>query len=407
MEHKNYDVVIVGGGMAGMVMALCLKRAGLHTLILEQSQADDLTQKHYDGRNTALNAASVVMFENLDLWQDCLSFAQPINDIIVSDGTVRGGASSLFLHFDSDYIGDKPMGYFIQNPDLRHVLIEKITQYPEYITIKYSQKILDIVQNDSENKISVHTNDEKYTAKILIAADGKKSLVRTLLNIPITEKSYGQSGIVTTITHEYDHQGVAQEYFMPSGPFAMLPLMGNQTSLVWTEQTLIADALLKQPKDVLLYEIRRRFGDSLGKIDQVGCVLSYPLSAHYAHNFYKNRCVLIADSAHGIHPISGQGFNLGLRDIGVLYDLILSYQHSGLDIGGDAILSEYEKKRQFDIHALRYITDGLNLIFSNDNKLMTLSRRLGLKIVDNIPVVRDYFIKHASGQMGNLPQLMR
>ncbi|MEM6602671.1 MAG: UbiH/UbiF/VisC/COQ6 family ubiquinone biosynthesis hydroxylase [Pseudomonadota bacterium] len=401
---KTYDVIIAGGGMAGMVMALCLAKIGLSPLIIEKAPAPDLTKKEYDGRNTALNSASIVMLQNLKIWDKLEPFAQPINDIIVSDGTVRGGASSFFLHFDHRHLGETPLGYFVENPDFRAVLQEEINA-SDQIDMLFEEHIEDI--SYEREKIALKTQKSIYDAKLLIAADGRNSFVRSMTDISVARKSYDQKGIVTTILHEKDHEGIAQEFFLPSGPFAMLPLKGYKTSLVWTERTEVADALIAQPEDVFLYEVRRRFGDSLGALTQTGPIISYPLTFSKVSRLYDRRIALIGDAAHGIHPIAGQGFNLGLRDIGVLTDLIEKYLQVGLDYGSDVLLKEYDRKRQCDIFLLGCVTDRLDWLFSNNNIALTYLRRCGLAIVNETPYLRNFFMKHATSQLGDLPKLMR
>ena len=404
-KDNSFDIIIAGGGMGGMVCAIALARLNLKIAVIEQAAPPDLVNKSYDGRNTALNKASVRMLKKLNIWDHAQEFMQPINDILVSDGTVHKGASSLFLHFDHQDIGDEPLGYFIQNPDLRNALITVVTSQKN-IHCFYSEKSTQITYNASHS-ITLTTNKNNYTAPILIAADGRESLVRTLSGIDVTTKDYQQKGIVTTIRHEKPHDGIAQEFFLPSGPFAMLPLTGNKTSLVWTEASHIADALTKMPQDVFLYEIKRRFGNGLGDIQQSGPILTYPLRFHKTETLIAKNIALIGDAAHGIHPIAGQGFNLGLRDIAVLCDLIHAQQQCGLPLGCNIMLEKYNHLRQCDITALGAITDGLNSLFSNDNAVITFARRVGLDVVENMPLLKQYFMKHATSEIGDLPSLMQ
>ena len=403
---QDYDVLIAGGGLAGMVTALSFAHIGLKSCIVERGTQASLLRKDYDGRNTALNITSVRMLKRLGIWSFIKEFAQPILDIIVSDGTLRQGASSYFLHFDHQFVGNQPLGYFIQNPDIRSGLLQTIALHSDKIDIHYEQDILSIDNHLSE-KIILHTHDKILTGKLLIGADGRSSHIRTLSGINITQKSYGQKGIVTTVAHELPHEGIAQEFFLPSGPFAILPLTGNQCSLVWTEQSHIADALLQASPDVFTYELRRRFGDSLGKLTQIGKILSYPIHFHHAHSFYTKRTALVGDAAHSVHPIAGQGFNLGLRDIAVLTDIMHENHYAGLDIGTEIPLRKYHDLRHFDIMALSLVTDGLNRLFSNDNACVTTMRRVGLGIVNEIPVLRNFFMRHATAVVGDLPSLMR
>ena len=405
MEHKNFDIIIAGGGMGGMVCAISLAKLGLQIAVIERGSVPDLTNKAYDGRNTALNKASTRMLNKLGIVHYAQDYMQPINDILVSDGTVRKGASSLFLHFDHKDIGEEPLGYFIQNPDLREALLQTVSNY-DNITCFYNHNI-EKIEHPSANKVLLKTDKTNFEAPLLIGADGRGSSIRIMSNIDVVKKSYDQKGIVTTILHDKPHEGLAQEFFLPSGPFAMLPLTGNQTSLVWTEKTNIADALVKMPQDVFLYEVKRRFGTYLGEIKQSGPILTYPLSFMKTETLIAKRTALIGDAAHGIHPISGQGFNLGLRDIAVLCDLIKEQRQCGLDMGCDVMLEKYNQLRQCDITMLSAITDGLNMFFSNDNIIITSARRIGLGLVQNIPALKQYFMRHATSDIGDLPELMQ
>lgn len=403
--NKNFDIIIGGGGSIGLVCALALAHQGLSVLVLDKSEGVIKINHAFDGRNIALNSASVRLFEKLGIWQNLNHTAQPINDIIVSDGTLLEGASDLFLHFDASHITQESFGYFVLNPDIHNALI-KGAQAQTNITLKYDTQIIAIEY--TENSVQITDNHHHvYEAKLLIGADGKHSFIRNHAGIDTHNTDYGQTAIVLAVSHQKPHHGIAQEFFLPSGPFAILPLMGNQASLVWVEKHAMAQALLNAPDDVFKYELERRFGDYLGGLEITSQKFSYPLALQIAKNITTHRTILIGDAAHSIHPISGQGFNLGVRDIAYLSDIVQYHHNAGLDIGSDLALNAYKNHRQKDIELLGNVTGGLNWLFSNDNCILQQSRRLGLGIVQKIPAFKNFFGKAASdGSIGQLPSLL-
>jgi 2-octaprenyl-6-methoxyphenol hydroxylase len=404
--NKNFDIIICGGGTIGLCCALALSQRGFCVLVLDKGNSATKVNHDFDGRNIALNNATIRFFEKLGIWEDLKHKAQPINDIIVSDGTVSDGiATESYLHFDAHDIHTDSFGCFVLNPNIHEVLIAKIKN-SSAITLHYDTQITDIAYSD--NAVQVTDNHHAtYHAPLLIAADGKNSFIREFSGIDAIHKDFKQTAIVLAVAHEKPHKGIAQELFLPAGPFAILPLMGNQTSLVWVENHGMAQALLNAPDTVFMYELERRFGDYLGKLDIISQKFSYPLKMQLAKNIIANRTVLIGDAAHIIHPISGQGFNLGVRDIGYLCDIIHNHHYAGLDIGSQIALQEYKNMRQKDIELLGNVTSSLNWLFSNGHVLLQSSRRFGLGIVQKFPNLRNFFAKSASeGSIAKLPSLL-
>ena len=403
---KNYDIIIGGGGAIGLSCALALAHYGLSVLLLDKSDDSIKINPIFDGRNIALNNASVRFFDRLNIWDSLKSKVQPINDIIVSDGTLRHGASESYIHFDAHDIQHESFGYFALNPDIHNALIDNV-RLQSNITLCYNTQITNIINNQDSVQI-VDNNNKTYHAKLLIAADGKHSFIRNFCNIDTHTKDYKQTAIVLAVSHEKPHQGIAQEFFLPSGPFAILPLVGNHASLVWIESHATAKALLDAPEDVFLYELKRRFGDYLGDLNIISPKFSYPLMLQIAKEIISKRTILIGDAAHVIHPISGQGFNLGIRDIGYLSEIIQEHHYAGLDIGSDIALNVYKNMRHKDISLFGTMTTGLNWIFSNDNLMLQQSRRFGLRAVQKIPRLRNFFAQSASdGSINNLPSLLK
>ena len=406
MRNTDYDVIISGGGLTGVVTALALAQAGFSALVIEVGEKPALTDPAYDGRNTALSQASFQMLETLEIAPLLAEAAQPINDILVSDGTVRGGASTSFLYFHHEFIGEKPLGYFIPNPNLRAAFINRAEALSDKVTLLYKTAMTDFEQDDFSVRVTL-SDGKTYRAGALLNAEGKKSPLRDRLGIRVRRHAYGQKGIVTTVEHEKPHNGLAQEFFLPAGPFALLPLVGNRMSTVWTEPSERADALIKADDALFHHELRARFGDYLGEIKQIGAKFAYPLEYHACEKLVEGRAFLIGDSAHGIHPMAGQGFNLGLRDAATLAELMAEAKYTGSDFVGPAVARAYEARRRADILALGYFTGGMNALFSNNNPFFTGLRRAGLAAVNALPPVRNFFIRYATGVAGNRPKLMR
>jgi len=248
---------------------------------------------------------------------------------------------------------------------------------------------------------------EEISAALVIAADGRDSALRTQMGMQVIGWSYPQTGIVATVEHERPHNGVAYEHFLPSGPFAILPMTGNRSSLVWTEAKSKAPGLLALDEEKFNAELAQRFGAHLGKTKAAGPRWSYPLSFHIARDFVRTRFALAGDCAHGIHPIAGQGLNLGLKDAAALAEVLLDAGRLGRDIGALDTLKRYERWRRFDSFALAASTDALNRLFSNDIAPLRHLRDLGLGIVDSIAPARRFFMRHAGGDIGKLPRLMK
>jgi 2-octaprenyl-6-methoxyphenol hydroxylase len=406
---QKFDIIIGGGGSIGLACALSLvhtnRKNPLSVLILDRGKALDKIDHNFDGRNIALNNASIRLLDNIGRWVHIKDNCQPISDIIVSDGTLKYGASENPIHFDANDINEGSFGHFALNPNIHQTLINAIKSEPN-ITLCYEAHITNIQHNDESVTVTDH-NNVSYQASLLIAADGKNSFIRNHHNIDVTQKEYGQTAIVLAVSHEKPHHGIAQEFFLPTGPFAILPLTGNQTSLVWVQNHKMAKALLNAPSDVFAYELQRRFGDYLGALTITSKKFSYPLIRQIAKQITAPRTVFIGDAAHIIHPIAGQGFNLGLRDVGFLCDLVAQHHYAGLDIGGQVLLSAYEKSRKNDIQLLGNVTNAINGLFSNDYMLLQQSRRFGLNIVNQIPPLRNFFSKGASeGSIAPLPSLL-
>jgi 2-octaprenyl-6-methoxyphenol hydroxylase len=391
MQKDKSDIIIIGAGLNGMVMACSLAKNDITVTVIESENLAKINAKESDGRTSAISYGSSKILENIDVWQGLTDHLSPIRDIRVTDGE-----SPLFVHYDHKMVGNKPMGYLIENYYIRKALFEKAIQYKN-IRLLDCTKYTSIDRNTNNVTVTLD-NGKKITAPLLIGADGKNSQVRNQAGIKTTSWSYKQSGIVCTVKHEENHQGVAVEKFLPAGPFAILPMHGNyHSSLVWTEPSELAPLFMKMDDAEFLEQLTTRFGQYLGKLEVVGKRFSYPLSLSLARKYTDTRLALIGDAAHAIHPIAGQGFNLGIRDIPPLTKLITDAHELGLDIGSDSLLDEYNKTRKFDSITMLAITDLLTRLFSNNIFLIKHARRIGMATVNKIPALKKLLIKHAMG----------
>jgi 2-octaprenyl-6-methoxyphenol hydroxylase len=308
------------------------------------------------------------------------------------------------LHFDHRELG-APLGYIAENRHIRQALFAASRTAPNLKLV--APAALLALEADASGIDARLANGASVRARLAVAADGRDSPIRAFMGIGVVSWSYPQWGIVATVHHERAHNGVAYEHFLPSGPFAILPLTGNRSSLVWTEREDIAQGMMDLPKPDFDAEIARRFGAHLGKTHSEELRWSYPLRFHLARSYVKRRFALAGDAAHGIHPIAGQGLNLGLKDAAALADVVLEAASLGLDPGGLDVLTRYERWRRFDSFTLAMAMDGLNRLFSNDIAPLRLARDLGMGIIDRIGPLRRFFMRHAGGDIGKLPRLMR
>jgi 2-octaprenyl-6-methoxyphenol hydroxylase len=390
------DITIVGAGLVGMTSACALAALGLDIAVLDSANPDEMRKKESDGRTCAIAAGSAGFFRKIGVWNDMLPNAGEILDIRVTDCN-----STIFLHYDHKLIGDEPMGYIIENYHLRDALFKRAKEFSGNnkgkITMlapaKYSQIEF------GEDGCVVHLADnEIIESQLIIAADGKYSNIRKLAGISTHDWQYNQSGIVCTIAHENHHQNIAQERFLPEGPFAVLPMQGGyHSSLVWTEQTHLVPIYLAMNNAEVEEQIIMRAGEYLGKVKLASRMYSYPLSLCKAKNYIGRRLALIGDAAHAMHPLAGQGFNLGIRDVVELEALLARYIGVGSDLGNRDMLLQYQAARMADSISLIGITDILNRAFSNNILPLKAARRVGMAAVNQILPLKKFFMKHAMG----------
>lgn len=402
--QSEFDIAIVGGGLVGLTTALACASKGARVALLDRDDPKDHLDSGFDGRASAIAASSFHMYRHLGIAERVGSDAQPILDILISDGEVGQGVSPLTLHFDSAQVGDAPMGYMIENRILRRALLEAI-EGTASITLMAPVRVLKVETRAGSATVMLDGRED-VTADLIVAADGRNSFCRKQAGIDISTLTYAQKAIVTTVEHAEPHGSIAHELFLPSGPFAILPLTGNRASIVWTDTPRAVDAAMALADDAFAAELARRFGDFLGEVKPCAPRWAYPLSLQMAERYTAERLALVGDAAHAIHPIAGQGLNMGLRDGAALADVVDRALATGLDIGG-ASLSDYEIWRNFDNTVLAGATDIFNRLFSNNIGPVKHARRLGLGLVDRIAPARTFFMKEAAGQMGELPSLLR
>ena len=398
-------MVISGGGMVGLTLGLALAQGGLRTAIVDLVPASTILVPTFDGRVSALAYASVRMLAALGVWEALAPHAQPIREILVTDGQAGKPASPFSLHFDAQEVGAESLGHIAENRHTRAALYGAVERQPNLELIAPAS--VKSITTEGGGAIARLEDGSEIAASLVIAADGRESRLRREMGITVVGWSYHQTGIVATVEHEKPHNGVAYEHFLPSGPFAILPMTGNRSSLVWTESKHKAPALLALDEAGFHAELSRRFGNHLGKTKAAGPRWSYPLSFHLSREYVRPRFALAGACAHGIHPIAGQGLNLGLKDVAALAEVLLDAGRLGRDIGALDTLKRYERWRRFDSFAMGASTDALNRLFSNDIAPLRHLRDLGLGIVDAIGPARRFFMRHAGGDIGKLPRLMR
>jgi len=400
---KTIDCVIAGGGYVGLSTAVAIKNAAPHLQVLIVDAAPENALDR-DERASAIAAAASRMLDQLGLWKNLLKEAQPITEMIVTDSKTADPVRPVFLTFgDVTKEENEPFAHMLPNKSLVGALRKRAAELG--MEIVHGNSVTDFKTQDSHTEIEL-SSGRTINAKLLIAADGVKSSLRDLAGIKTVKWSYDQMGIVTTVAHERPHEGRAEEHFLPGGPFATLPLTGNRSSLVWTEPSDNAKRLLAADDFTFELELETRFGHKLGEISVDGPRKAFPLGLTLARDYVRPRFALVGDAAHGIHPIAGQGLNLGFKDAAALAQTIVEADRLGLDIGSQTILERYQTWRRFDTVQMGVVTDVLNRLFSNDHAPLRMLRTIGLGIVDRLPSLKSQFIDQAAGRKGNSPALL-
>lgn len=400
-----YDVVVAGGGLAGLPLALALRQGlgdGARIAIADPAFAVP-DARSTDIRASAFAAGGRRLFEALGVWERVARDAQPMLAMEITDSKLGDAARPVFLSFDGEVAPGEPFAHMVPNAALQDAMTDLarargIALLPAGITA--------FAAGSATTRISL-SDGSAIAARLLCACDGGRSKLRALAGIGVVGWSYHQSAIMLTVGHERPHEGKAIEHFLPGGPFAMLPLTGNRSCVVWTEPTETAKSLLRLPRILLQDELERRFGLELGAIEILDEPKAFPLGFQMARAFVADRFALVGDAAHTIHPIAGQGINMGLRDVAALAEAVTDAARLGLDIGGPDVLERYQRWRRFDTLTMGAATDGLNRLFGVRADVARLVRDVGLGLVERLPRLKSFFIRDAAGIAGAAPRLLR
>ena len=409
---QDVDVIIAGAGIPGVTLALALHQAGLKPVLIDPVVFDTQIAPAFDGRASAIAYAAFRQWKALGVGSALEPHAQRIEQILVTDGQTPGAAANgpgpFFLRFDSAEIADtsdgEPLGYLLENRHIRAALAKAVIEAG--ITVLAPAKVAKAAFGPREAVVTL-ADGRTLHAPVAVGAEGRGSVIRAEAGIGVVGWDYPQTGVVATVRLEEPHEGVAHEYFLPGGPFAILPLTDNRASLVWTESRTRGAALKAARPEVFQGHLMRRFGDFLGQVTVEGPIFTYPLGLQLAERFVAPRAALLGDAAHGIHPIAGQGLNLGLKSAAALAETLVEALRLGEDIGSDVVLERYAAWRRFDTVSISLAADAFVRLFSNDNPLLRAARGLGMAAVNQIGPARRFFMSEAGGAVGDLPRLLR
>ena len=400
------DVCVVGAGPVGGTLACRLASAGIATVVVDRAALPPMEHPAFDGRAYAIAAGSRELLSAAGVWDRLPDPACPIMDIRVTDGRLGRPASSLFLHFDHNEAGQEAdaFGWMVEARSLRMALNAHLHSLPALRVL--APAAVDVERREDGAQVRI-AGGPRIDCRLVVAAEGRNSPLRQAAGIPVTRLPYSQTGIVCAVSHTKPHHNTALEHFLPSGPFAQLPMCAspdaeqggapNVSAIVWTERTPIAQHMLRLDDVRLSREIARRLGDHLGSVHVIGRRWNYPLSAMHAHRYYDTRLVLLGDAAHTIHPIAGQGLNLGFRDVIALSDLLIAASRRGDDVGAPALLRHYQRLRRPDNLLMLAATDALDRLFSNDHPMLRLARDIGIAAVHRAPPLKRLFMRQAMG----------
>ena len=407
-RRECFDVIVAGAGYVGLTIAVAIAEARPSLKVAVVDAAPEGAWQR-DGRASAIAAAAVRMLERLGCWQEIAPKAQAITDMVITDSRTADPVRPVFLTFEGEVAPGEAFAHMVFNRDLNAALRRRCGELGVDLIEGVGVSGFDTGPQDA----TVHLADGASLAtRLLVAADGVRSRLRDMAGIGTVHWDYGQSGIVCTVGHERPHGGRAEEHFLPAGPFAILPLAPaedgtNRSSIVWSEKTADAERLVAADEIVFEAELETRFGLKLGEIRVLSKPRAWPLGLTLARDFVRPRFALAGDAAHGIHPIAGQGLNLGLRDAAALAETVVEADRLGQDIGALDVLERYQQWRRFDTLRMGITTDVLTRMFSNDFAPLRAARDLGLGLVERMPRLKDYFIRQAAGLSDRAPRLLR
>ena len=405
LQSMNSDLIIVGGGLNGLALALAAASAGFSVTIIDALPTAVRSLREFDGRSYALALTSKRLLQGIGVWGAVADHAQPMLEIKVTDGRAGEGAAPWMMHFDHAEIEEGPMGFLVEDRHLRAAFLAAMDG-SNLITQIDSARV--VAQEIMPDGVAVTLDGgDIVSGRLLIGSDGRGSGTAKRAGISRIGWGYDQTAVVCAVAHDKPHGGIAHQFFMPNGPLAILPLTGNRSSIVWSETTDRAAQLMTLDDDQFLDALRPAFGSFLGQISLEGARFSYPLGLTLAQSFIADRVALIGDAAHGVHPIAGQGLNAGLRDVAALAQVLSEAHARGEDIGAAQPLARYQTWRRFDTTTLALATDTFNRLFSNNNPLLRAARDIGMAAINATPTLRRGFIREAAGLTGDLPKLMQ
>jgi len=408
----HLDVIIAGGGMAGMTLALALQSGGLHVALVERQPYAEQLDVGFDGRASAIAYACFRQWNALGVGPAIAERACRMDEIMVTDGHLPGAASRkplpFFLNFKAEEISgrtdDEPLGYMVENRHVRQVLYDAVRE--RHINLIVPAGVVDVRDTGGLAEVTLDTG-QVLKASLVVSAEGRRSRLRDQAGIGHINWDYDQSAVVTTVQMQRPHNNVAYEHFLPSGPFAILPLTENRACIVWSEKHAQAKALVAMDDGLFYDHFISRFGEFLGEVTIVGERFLYPLGLGLAEEMHKGRLALLGDSAHGIHPIAGQGLNLGLKDVAALAEVLIEAARLGEDLGSELVLERYARWRRFDNVSTSVIMDGFVRLFSNGNPLLRTVRDVGMGLFNRVPGLRQFVMEDAGAATGDLPKLLR
>ena len=402
-QGHRAEVVVGGAGFAGLALAIALRQGLGDPFTVTVADPALAHARSKDPRASAIAAAARRLFEAIGVWDAVADNAQPILDMVVTDSKLDDAVRPAFLTFGGEVEEGEPFAHMIENRHLVDALAEKAKSLGVELR---ATPVAGFAAGANSTEVQF-ADGETITARLLVGADGARSLIREQAGIATHGWNYYQSAIVTTVAHEREHNGRAEEHFLPAGPFAILPLTGRRCSIVWTETSGEADRIVALPDNEFHGELEKRFGLQLGDIEVIGPRRAFPLGLFTARTFIGERLALVGDAAHIIHPIAGQGLNMGLRDVAALAEAIADAARLGLDPGGPEVLERYQRWRRFDTMTMGVATDGLNRLFSNHSDALRLVRDIGLGLVERMPMLKRMFIREAAGFTGDVPKLLK
>lgn len=406
-DQDRYGILIAGGGGVGLALASALADtlgAGFRIAVIDRA-GFDAARRTRDIRASAVAAGSQQLLAALGIWPELASHAQPVTTVDITDSALEDAFRPVLVTYDNTVESGSPATYIIENERLHEAILRAASRRPS-IELRGGSPVAGYTADAYGVRVELE-NGSRLSAPLLIAADGRASRLREAANIGVVGWKYPQIGIVTTVEHDKPHRSRAMQHFLPSGPFAILPLVGNRSCVTWTENEQRGREIMALDDAGFATEVEQRFGFRLGDIRAIGPRAMWPLEMHLARALVADRLALVGDAAHLVHPIAGQGLNLGLRDVAALTEVVTDAVRLGLDIGSSIVLSRYERWRRTDAALSAAAFDGLNRLFSTDWALLRTVRGAGLGIVNRMPQLKQFFVAEAAGLTGEVPKLLR